>query len=217
MTQSAMLRARQTAYGGGKTIFSAGAKEIEANLSQVLPHVIERLKEEHPDANIQWHKNILKTSDYYDLGDYTLQNKRAAIKPDGGMITFNGTPIFFGEVKNQGTNHLRIKEGLSRQAMGNGIERIYKNIVEIQHIMKDYSFMPYAIFVQGSDFHEGSAMVDRLSMLSPFNTLRVANSHQPSVFLKINPSWDIDPELWAAEEIYGVCYDICKSSIDCIL
>jgi hypothetical protein len=215
MSNTNLLRKTHTNFGGGRTIFSKDAKTIEAKMASVVVYVIQQLKANYPEMDFQWHKNIRKDSDYYDLEGYTLQNKSASIRPDGGMITADNVPIFFGEVKNQGTNHIRIKEGLPRQSMGNGIERIYKNIVEIQHIMKKYSFMPYVIFVQGSDFHEGSSIIDRLSMLAPFNVFKI-ESTLPSVFVNINKNWKNDPILWTAEQMFNISYAACQESLRCI-
>ena len=213
MSNTHLLRQTHSNFSGGKTIFSDGAKAIEGNMTSVVPLVMEQLENNYPSVTFKWHKTIKKDSEYYDLEGYTLQNKNASIKPDGGMITADDIPIFFGEVKNQGTNHLRIKEGLPKQSMGNGIERIYKNIVEIQHIMKDYSFMPYIIFVQGSDFHEGSSIVDRLSMLAPFNKLKIKGD-LPSVYLALNTSWENDPKQWTAEDMKDICYNSCSRIVE---
>lgn len=210
MSNTTTLRKTHSDFGGGQTIFSKGAKDIEANLNSVVPLVMEQLKEDYPEYNIEHHKYIRKDSDFYDLDGYQLHNINANIKPDGGMITVNNCPVFFGEVKNQGTNHLRKREGLPRQSMGNGIERIYKNIVEISHIMKNYDIMPYVIFVQGSDFHRGSSIIDRLSMLSPFNQIKMTET---SVFIKINEKWDDEPLTFSAAEMYDIVYKQCYESI----
>jgi hypothetical protein len=210
MSNTTTLRQTHSDFGGGQTIFSKGARDIEANLNSVVPLVMEQLKEDYPHYTIEHHKNIRKDSSFYDLMGYELHNPNANIKPDGGMITVNGYPVFFGEVKNQGTNHLRKREGLPRQSMGNGIERIYKNIVEISHIMKNYDCVPYVIFVQGSDFHQGSSIIDRLSMLSPFNQLKTTET---SVFIKINDNWDDEPKTFSAAEMYDITLERCKESL----
>ena len=38
-------------------------------------------------------------------------------------------PILITEMKNQGTNDLRLKEGKKKQAKGNAIERLGKNVI----------------------------------------------------------------------------------------
>ncbi len=57
------------------------------------------------------------------------------MKPDGGILAIKSSkdstltyPILISEVKNQGTNDLRAKEGLRQQAQGNAIERLGKNL-----------------------------------------------------------------------------------------
>lgn len=76
--------------------------------------------------------------------------------------------------------------------------------------------MPYVIFVQGSDFHEGSSIIDRLSMLAPFNVFKI-ESTLPSVFVNINKNWKNDPILWTAEQMFNISYAACQESLRCIL
>jgi type II restriction enzyme len=213
MSKSSLLRKTHSSFHGGQTIFSKDAKSIEAKLSTIVPLIIEALETQYPDVQFEHHKAIRKNSEYYELNGYELQNKNASIKPDGGMITANKIPIFFGEVKTQGTNHLRHKEGLSKQSMGNGIERVQKNTFEIQHIMKDYDYMPYIVFVQGSDFHKGSSIIDRISRLAPFNELKIKGD-LPSVFIHINDNWYDDPIEWTSEDIYHLCLECCQTVME---
>ena len=70
--------------------------------------------------------------------------------------------------------------------------------------------MPYVIFVQGSDFHQGSSIIDRLSMLSPFNVLKTTET---SVFIKINDNWDDEPKTFSAAEMYDITLQRCKESL----
>lgn len=72
-----------------------------------------------------------------------------SIRPDGGMLCIRGStendllyPILIAEVKNQGTNDLRVREGLPRQARGNAIERLGKNLIGLRTaLMRESIFL----------------------------------------------------------------------------
>jgi len=56
------------------------------------------------------------------------------MRPDGGILYIvtkdeQKYPILITEMKNQGTNDLRLKEGKKKQAKGNAIERLGKNVI----------------------------------------------------------------------------------------
>ena len=56
------------------------------------------------------------------------------LQPDGGVIYLtdrdnNMYPILIGEVKKQGTNDKREEEGKGKQAQGNAVERLGKNVI----------------------------------------------------------------------------------------
>src|SRR5690606_40469164 len=61
----------------------------------------------------------------------------SSIRPDGGFLYLmdrdeNLLPVLISEVKNQGTNNLRVQEGLERQAKGNAIERLGENVIGLR-------------------------------------------------------------------------------------
>ena len=71
--------------------------------------------------------------------------KESFIKPDGGFLYAtdkegNKKLILVAEVKRQGTNDKRLSEGLPKQAKGNAIERLGKNLVGIRAIFKKKGF-----------------------------------------------------------------------------
>jgi type II restriction enzyme len=45
-------------------------------------------------------------------------------------------PVLIAEVKNQGTNDLRAEEGLLKQAKGNAIERLGKNLLGLRTALR---------------------------------------------------------------------------------
>lgn len=97
-----------------------------------------------------------------DLGT-ELANERSSIRPDGGLVyvEHNGKRhlVLAAEAKRQGTNdQLAVK-----QSMGNAIERMFKNLVEIRNYMICDDYNPSIWFIEGCDFHKDSSMLDRIS------------------------------------------------------
>ena len=82
------------------------------------------------------------------------------IIPDGGVLflvnrkTNRKFPLVIAEVKRQGTNDERIKEGKARQATGNAIERLGKNLTGIKAMMNYEKITPFICFGWGCDFKE---------------------------------------------------------------
>jgi type II restriction enzyme len=83
----------------------------------------------------------------------------SAIRPDGGLLFIEGKkgdpltyPILIAEVKNQGTNDLRAQEGLPKQAKGNAIERLGKNVIGLRTALLRESIFPFVCFGYGCDF-----------------------------------------------------------------
>ncbi|WP_229238461.1 EcoRI family type II restriction endonuclease [Campylobacter volucris] len=64
-----------------------------------------------------------------------------SIKPDGGVLflnSFSGLKkiLLIAEAKRQGSNDVRLQEGKNKQATGNAIERLGKNLTGIKAYVK---------------------------------------------------------------------------------
>lgn len=84
------------------------------------------------------------------------------IKPDGGVIwLLKGDDedyrrlVLVSEIKKQGTNKERIKEGRAKQAQGNAIERLGKNLIGIRAAMNHEALTPFCMFRMGLRFRGG--------------------------------------------------------------
>lgn len=106
---------------------------------------------------------------------------RSAMSPDGGILSVisrDGSrthPILITEVKNQGTNDLRLAEGMKVQAMGNAIERLGKNVIGFRTMMLDEGITPFVCFGYGYDFQDGSSILDRVRTIAMFGELNQIN------------------------------------------
>ena len=117
--------------------------------------------------------------------DFDTVFARRKIKPDGGAIWLckkdRGEAdrlVLVSEVKKQGTNQARQREGLAKQAQGNAIERLGKNLTGIKTMMNHEQITPFVCFGWGCDFAEdyaaesdGNFVMSKISMLNEFYKL----------------------------------------------
>ncbi len=145
--------------------------------------------------------------------------EKSFMKPDGGITYLlskdgNKYPILIGEVKNQGTNDKRLQEGLKKQAKGNAVERLGKNVIGLRTYLLTESIFPYVCFGDGCDFEKGSSILDRvltIAMFGELNTDHTANCGQNGLFNR--GSYYFRDTEWTLEEMYDIMYDVAKKSI----
>jgi len=170
--------------------------------------------------------DIIKSSDIRKDFDDVFSNR--TIKPDGGVITLksNNNPEDFGkivlvsEVKRQGTNKQRIEEGMEKQAQGNAIERLGKNLAGIRAMMNHENITPFVCFGWGCDFKEeynNDFVMAKISMMNQFYELnkiyvfkrdgkKTTNSYDPvSMFFR--------EERWTREEMLERLIEIGETSL----
>lgn len=142
------------------------------------------------------------------------------MSPDGGILYLvdnkgNSYPILIGEVKNQGTNDLRKAEGKKKQAQGNAIERLGKNVIGFRTYMMDTDIFPFVCFCDGCDFAEDSSILDRvvtIAMFGELNTDHTSNaSYQKAVFNR--GSYYCREKKWKPEEMETIMYEVAKKAI----
>jgi type II restriction enzyme len=144
---------------------------------------------------------------------------RSSMRPDGGILAVTASdgrehPILIAEVKNQGTNDARTAEGKARQAMGNAIERLGKNVIGFRAAMLSESIMPFVCFGYGCDFAEGSSIRDRvltIAMFGRLNEVCVVNAGEGGHFNR--GSFFFREEEWSQDEMVDVMYDVASRSI----
>lgn len=123
--------------------------------------------------------------------DFAEHYKTSSMKPDGGILSIvrvsddRDLPILIAEKKNQGTNDLRAEEGLQKQAMGNAIERLGKNVIGFRTMMLEEGIMPFVCFGDGHDFRSDSTLLDRVKTIAMFgelNNVHVVNQGESGQF-----------------------------------
>lgn len=149
------------------------------------------------------------------------------IVPDGGILylvnrkTREKYPLVIAEIKRQGTNKEREKEGKAKQATGNAIERLGKNLTGIKAMMNYEEITPFVCFGWGCDFavdsEETLTVRSKIIVMNEFYQLNKiyvfkkdgtsdANSYAPvSMFFR--------EEKWNVQEMFDIMKEIAETSI----
>lgn len=166
-----------------------------------LQEIVDSLRHEFPDV------------DFYD------PTPRTSMSPDGGILSIQGMdgtyyPILISEVKNQGTNDLRALEGKAKQAKGNAIERLGKNVIGFRTAMLNEGIMPFVCFGYGVDFEEGSSIVDRVATINMFGRLNELIVHNIGEGGRFNRGSFFFREMaWSVDEMEEILTEIATRSI----
>lgn len=193
------------------TIKNSLSKYMDKDIIRATNIAISNLSNKYPDLEFTWMKTIQLTEviamlslQFPEFADKfgTPQNS-SFISPDGGFL-FAGNKrgerriVLVSEVKRQGTNDARLKEGLGIQAKGNAIERLGKNLIGIRAIFKNEGSIPFVVFGHGWDFREGSTILDRVLTMNdffPLNKMFVTKDYLPfepvTMYFRYEP-WSVD-------------------------
>ena len=222
MTRKKQLRRQRTG-----TIINATSKQQETELIKALVRTASYLDRQFPGVEFR-HAKLWNIADIVrDLVsshpgvDFHHHFDNTSIKPDGGFLCLKAKedestifPVLISEVKNQGTNDLRRKEGLPRQARGNAIERLGKNVIGLRAALMRESIFPFVCFGYGCDFGEDSSILDRVTTIAMFGSLNKTYLHNVGTDGKFNRgSFYFRPERWRVGEMLEVMKDIAERSV----
>ncbi len=167
-----------------------------------LHSIVEELKENYPEVDFHYHFN------------------KSSIRPDGGILylkpikpTQISYPILISEVKNQGTNDLRLKEGQKKQAKGNAIERLGKNVIGLRTALMRESIFPFVCFGYGCDFAPDSSILDRVTTIAMFGHLNKTYLHDQDGGRFDRGSFYFREKLWTVAEMAEIMTDIAVRSV----
>ncbi len=201
------------------------SKSEDKQIASVVRKVCEEIIKEF-NIKITWEKAISLTDvvrtlrkSYPSVGFADPEVQRSFMSPDGGIVYLVSTsgekyPILISEVKNQGTNDLRKAAGLRRQAKGNAIERLGKNVIGLRAYMLSESIFPFVCFGDGCDFEKGSSILDRvltISMFGELNADHTANEGPNGCFNR--GSYYFRYEHWTQKEMYDILLDVARRSV----
>ncbi len=151
--------------------------------------------------------------------DFSYHFETSSMKPDGGILSIVSAtgvkyPVLITEVKNQGTNDLRFTEGKAKQAKGNAIERLGKNVIGLRTACLHESIFPFVCFGDGCDFAPDSSILDRITTISMFGALNKVRVHNEGAGGQFNRgSFFFREQSWTADEMAKVMYEIAESSV----
>lgn len=186
MSNSKQLSKIQRINGGGKELTQTSSKMDNLILTCVDEIKIKLQNQYHNRINLCHEKKIYlkdivaKLRKIYPNEDWLYNFETSTIKPDGGILYLidkggKQYPILIAEQKSQGTNNRVIQETGKKQARGNAIERLGKNLIGLRTWLKDEEIFPFVCFGSGCDFEQNSSILDRVSTMAEFSKLNNIN------------------------------------------
>ncbi len=236
MSKSEELRANKNQHAPKNIHSKADDKEIHIAMIKCIEYLNERFNANLRDEGWQLHfqdkitfgemLRIIKTSGVRSEFDNMFPER--SIIPDGGFIMLSKRDsemppkiVVVSEVKKQGTNKQRLKEGKPKQAQGNAIERLGKNLTGIRAMLNHERITPFVCFGWGCDFNESYTTDDfvmsKVSMMNEFYALnktyvnkRDGNSDR-NFFAPV--SMYFREERWTADEMFNILKEVGETSM----
>lgn len=207
------------------TVINVSSKKMESELVVALTAATGLLSEKY-DVNFEHQQNL-------PLGEIAAKIKlvdpsastevhfeTSFLKPDGGilyMVDNAGVkyPIIVSEAKRQGTNDLLEAEGKKKQAKGNAIERLGKNVIGFRSWFSGEDIFPFVVFGEGVDFASDSSILDRVSTIAQFAPLnRIEVIKEKNSSLQPRGCFYFREEKWSPTEMQDVLFEIGSLSIE---
>lgn len=199
MSQHNLLRERYLQHKIKNNYSNIDDQTIKAAVKELVQLLIEN----YPEHSFEIKNDLTFTQikNYSKINiDNTFDYSRRKLIPDGGVIWMdNKYPILITEMKHQGTNNERQQEGLHRQAVGNAIERLGKNLRGFEVLYQNDDILPFICFCWGCDFSEDTVIAKLLTMncFQPINqtytNIDTFKRSKPfNIFTKIEEAWTVD-------------------------
>lgn len=222
-----MARKHQLREQRAGTVINVTSKKQESDLIRALRQVIEHLGDKFGKQislahDKQWYlKDIVaELRRTYPDTEFHYHFDTSSIRPDGGILHIRGIPgdtfmypVLIAEAKNQGTNVLRAQEGLPKQAKGNAIERLGKNLIGLRAALMRESIFPFVCFGYGCDFESDSSILDRVSTMAMFGKLNKTYLYTEEGGKFNRGSFYFRPAQWSVDEMVKIMNDIAERSV----
>lgn len=206
-------------------VLNLTSKQMESRLGKALELVAEEIKKEfeiqlHHDPQWKLRDIIDRLKPVFGDVSFHLYKESSSMRPDGGILSLVDAkgiakyPILITEVKKQGTNAGLINEGKKKQAKGNAIERLGKNVIGFRTALRTESIFPFLCFGEGCDFSDDSSILDRVSTIAMFgklNEIRVVNEGPDGLFNR--GSFFFREEEWSTTEMKKQMLEVATRSI----
>lgn len=207
------------------TVINMVSKKEDSQCKQVVDEVINEIQKEFGVKLIR--ENRIKLVDIISVLSSVFPTVKFAkpeketsfMTPDGGItyledIRGKKYPVLIAEVKNQGTNDIRISEGKKKQAQGNAVERLGKNVIGFRAYMLEEGIFPFVCFGDGCDFEKGSSILDRVLTIAMFGSMNedhTSNEGPNGIFNR--GSYYFRRENWTASEMKKILKEVTRKSI----
>ena len=201
------------------------SKRQESALMRAVLRVRASLQAEYPKLvfhhESQWSLSsvIVRLKELFPQVEFCECMDSSSMKPDGGILSILGSsrelfPILISEKKNQGTNDIRALQGKPKQAKGNAIERLGKNVIGLRAAMLRESIFPFVCFGDGCDFADDSSIVDRVKTIAMFGTLNEVHLHNEGPDGLFNRgTYYFRVQEWTEVEMFEKSLDVARRSI----
>ena len=206
------------------TVINVTSSQQENEMADALVGITDRLAEKfgarfHHEREWKLRDVVNRLRSLFPDVDFFHHFDTSAMRPDGGILSLldkqdAAYPALIAEVKNQGTNDVRAQEGKAKQAKGNAVERLGKNVIGFRAAMLSESITPFVCFGYGCDFADDSSILDRvvtINMFGPLNRISVINEGENGAFNR--GSFFFREARWTADEMASVMYEIAERSI----
>ena len=108
---------------------------------------------------------------------------------------------------------MRAREGKPRQARGNAIERLGKNLIGLRAALMRESIFPFVCFGYGCDFEPDSSILDRVITMAMFGELNKTYLHNQEHGRFNRGSFYFREQPWSVSEMADVMKDIAERSV----
>lgn len=234
MSQHESLRFRLEQHKPKNTKSKVDDKDIYKAMKEVHNYIMERfdIKNNLPEWEIIFEKSIDVAYMINMIKKRQIRNEfedkycDRTIHPDGGVLyirnkkTGEKLPLVIAEIKRQGTNDIREQEGKSKQATGNAIERLGKNLTGIKTMMNYEKITPFVCFGWGCDFsdnEECGTVLSKVVMMNefyPLNRIFVFKRDGNANYNDFAPvSMYFREKKWEVNEMRDIMKEIAETSL----
>lgn len=225
MNKSDSLRKRKLQHLPKNSLSKGDDKRVAIVMRRLVKHLNTRYDLENLGYYLEYVSSIKLTElldiiqRYEKRAEFSSLTKDSSfMKPDGGILLLrkkddqNYKRIAIAvEMKHQGTNDKRVAEGLKKQAQGNAIERLGKNLIGIRATLQYEKVTPFVCFGWGVDFAEDSPIRDRVITLNEFYPLNRVYVHKREGYAPV--SMFFREEEWGEDDLFAVMKEIAEASI----
>lgn len=225
MNKSDSLRWRKSQHIPKNILSKGDDKKVAFAMHKVVQYLTERFKLSDLGFYLEYVKSIQLSELIGIIKSYdkrtefsTLTRSETYIKPDGGVLLLkkkndkNYKRIALAvEMKHQGTNDKRLAEGKNKQAQGNAIERLGKNLIGIRATLQYEKITPFVCFGWGIDFADDSPIRDRVITMNEFYPLNKIFVHKRDGYSPV--SLYFREKEWSESELVDVMKEIAQASI----